>query len=139
MFARATQQDRSMSGTYALVHKIPPRLTLAYLSLCSGWLANTFVNIDNAENDLCADRSGFLRTGRVELIPPHIQKHIIHGAATAHIEGFRQLFDHLNMEPTADDLRQLVVDYFNSHRYLQPHLHEHLSTLSVILLHRRHT
>ena len=115
--------------------KILHQLTLA----CSGWLADTFINIDDAENILCADRSGFLRTGQMELIPPHIHKCIIHGAATAHIEGFRQLFDHLNMEPTADDLRQLVVDYFNSQRYLQPYLHEHLSNLLFISLYKRHT
>jgi len=68
------------------------------------------------------------------LIPRHIWSHLIHFEPTAHIKGFRNLFDYLNMEPRADDLRQLVVDYFNDHPPLQPHLREPLSRLSFHLI-----
>ena len=101
---------------------------------CSGWLADTFVNSDDAEVDLCADRSEFLRSGRKELVPHHIWRYIVHSSADGHIEGFRRLFDHLNMEPTADGLRQLVVDHFNCIPYLQ----KHLSMLLIDSLHNIH-
>jgi len=68
----------------------------------------------------------------MELIPRHIRRHIVHEGDNAHIEGFQKLFDCLNAEPAADDLRQMVVDYFNDHRYLQQHLHQSLSTSSVL-------
>ena len=64
----------------------------------------------------------------MELIPSHIWSHLIHSEPTAHINGFRNLFDYLNTEPIADDLRQLVVNYFNDHAPLQPHLREQLSS-----------
>jgi len=63
----------------------------------------------------------------MELIPRHIERHIVHTGDIAQIERFRNLFDYLNTEPTADDLRQLVVNYFNNHPPLQPHLREPLS------------
>ena len=66
----------------------------------------------------------------MELIPRHIQRHINHSGDNAHIEGFRQLFDYLDMEPAASDLRQLVVNYFNNNSFLREHLHETLSTSS---------
>ena len=75
-----------------------------------------------------------MRTGRIELIPRHIRRHIVHGGDNAHIEGFRQLFDHLNAELAADDLRQLVVNFFNDHPALQPHLREALSGWSFHLI-----
>ena len=63
----------------------------------------------------------------MELIPSHIWSHLIHPEPTAHINGFRSLFVYLNTELIADDLRQLVVNYFNNHPPLQPHLREQLS------------
>lgn len=79
---------------------------------------------------LCADRSGFLRHGQIVLIPIHIRSHIVHPGDNAQIEGFRKLFDYLNTDPAADDVRQLVVNYFNDYPYLQQHLHERLSKSS---------
>jgi hypothetical protein len=95
-----------------------------------GWLAETFVNSDDAESSLCADRSSFLRNDQLELVPLHIRRRIIHPGDVAHIEGFRELFDYLNTEPSANDLRQLVVNHFNDRPYLQEHLQEPLSTSS---------
>ena len=100
---------------------------LTYVPFCSGWLEDTFLDSYDAENDLCANRSDFLRGGRMELVPHHIWRYIVHSRADGHIEGFRRLFDHLNMEATANDLRQLVVDHFNS----VPSLQQHLSTSSI--------
>jgi len=64
----------------------------------------------------------------VGLIPRPIWSQLINLGPTAHIEEFRNLFEYLNTESTADDLRQLVVIYFNDVRYLQPFLHTPLST-----------
>jgi hypothetical protein len=122
-----------MSGTYmpAFTRKLFSPLTST--SVCSGWLVDTFVNIDDAEDSLCADHSDFRRNGRMmELVPRDIQRHIIYDGDNAHIEGFRMLFNYLNTEPAASDLRQLVVNYFNDHPYLQGHLHEFLSMSSFI-------
>jgi len=88
----------------------------------SGWLADTFIDSNGAEVALCAGRPGFLQSGGMELVPHHIWRYIVHSRADGHIEGFRRLFDHLNMEATADDLRQLVVGHFNSTPYLRNHL-----------------
>jgi len=92
----------------------------------SGWLADTFINSDGAEDALCRDRSAFLQSVQMKLIPRHIERHIVHIGDNAQIEGFRILFEHLDANPAADDLRQLVVNYFNDHPPLQPHLREPL-------------
>jgi len=96
---------------------------------CLGWLADTFINSNGAEDGLCRDRAGFLQSVQMELIPRHVERHLVHTGDNAHIEGFRKLFEYLNTEPAADDLRQLVVNYFNDVRYLQPLLHPPLSKL----------
>jgi len=111
-----------MSSTCALV----PR-SLTSTNPLPGWLADTFVNSDGAEAALCADRSGFLRNDQLELIPLDIQRHIIHPDVIAHIAGFRELFNYLNTNPTANSLRQHVVDYFNDQPSLRVHLREPLS------------
>ena len=99
-----------------------------------GWLADTFINSDDAEDALCGDRSAFLQSVQMKLIPRHIERCIVHIGDNAQIEGFRKLFEYLNAKPEADDLRQLVVNYFNDHPPLQPHLHEPLSRLSFRLI-----
>jgi hypothetical protein len=70
----------------------------------------------------------------MELIPRHIERHIVHIGDNAQIEGFRKLFEYLNANQAADDLRQLVVNYFNGHPVLQPHLREPLSRLLFHLI-----
>ena len=110
-----------MSSTCALVPRFPPTNPLP------GWLADTFVDSDDAEAALCADHSGFLRNDLLELIPIDIRKHIIHSDVTAHIAGFQKLFNYLNTDPTASHLRQHVVDYFNDQPFLRNHLREPLS------------
>ena len=117
----------SINVGYVYSHSQDPAGLTSVTLLYSGWLADTFLNSDDAEVDLCADRSGFLRSGRKEIVPHHIWRYIAHSGADGYIEGFRRLFDHMNMEATADDLRQLVVDHFNSTPYLQ----KHLSTSSI--------
>jgi len=117
-----------MSGAYSVVPKSIPSADALYRF--PGWLADTFTNINDAENALCRDRSGFLRSGGpLELIPPRIWSQLVNFGPTAHIEGFQNLFDYLNTEPAADYLRQLVVNYFNDVHYLQPLLHPPLSRL----------
>ena len=116
-----------MSSTCALVSRFPSTNPLP------GWLADTFVNSDDAEAALCADRSGFLRNDQLELIPLDIRRLIIHPGVVAHVEGFRELFDCLNMDPTAGYLRQHVVNYFNDQPFLRHHLREPLSESSFRL------
>ena len=117
-----------MSGTYAFAHEFFSSLT--FTSFYSGWLAETFVNGDDAESSLCADLSSFLQNDQLELIPLHIRNRIIHAGVLAQIKGFRELFEYLNTEPLTNDLRQLVMNHFNERPYLQEHLREPLSTSS---------
>ena len=70
----------------------------------------------------------------MELIPRHIERHIVHTGDIAQIEGFRNLFNYLNTESIAGDLRQLVLNYFNAYPHLQPHLHPPLSRLLLFHL-----
>jgi hypothetical protein len=90
-----TSHDQSMSGTYTFAREFCSSLTST--SIYSGWLAATFVNSSDAESSLCADRSSFLRDDHLELIPLHIQRRIIHPGDVAQIEGFRELFDYLDI------------------------------------------
>ena len=99
-----------------------------------GWLADTFVNSDDAEAALCADRSGFLRNDQLELIPLDIRRHIIHTDVIAHIAGFRELFNCLNTDLTASHLRQHIVNYFNDQPFLRDHLREPLSESTFPLI-----
>ena len=124
-----------MSSTCALVPRSPPQANPHYLS---GWLADTFVNSDDAEASLCADRSGFLRNDYLQLIPLDIRRHIIHPGAVANVEGFRELFNYLNTNPTANYLRQHIVNYFNEQHFLRDHLREPLSGSSFPLTHESH-
>ena len=98
--------------------------------LFSGWLADTFANSDDAEAALCADRPGFLRSDLLTLIPLDIRRHIVHPDAIAQIAGFRELFNHLNTSPTANHLRQHVVNHFNDQRFLRVYLREPLFPLT---------
>ena len=59
----------------------------------------------------------------LNLIPARIRKHITHPGDIAQIEGFQELFTHLNEDPGSKALRQLVVSYFAG----SPSLREHLS------------
>ena len=118
-----------MSSTCALV----PRFPSPQLTPLPGWLADTFVNSDDAEAALCADRSGFLRNVRLALIPLDIRRYIIYPGDVAHVEGFRELFNYLNTNPTANHLRQHVVNYFNDQTFLRDYLHETLSVSSFPL------
>jgi hypothetical protein len=65
-----------------------------------------------------------------ELIPPYIWNLLIQDSLSVQYTGFAKLFVYLNTEPTANELRKLVVDYFNDRPYFQPHLRVPLSRLS---------
>ncbi len=108
-------------------------LDLPSTETLSGWLADTFVNSDDAEAALCADRSGFLRNDQLELVPLDIRRHIIHPGVVAHVEGFRELFNRLDTDHTAGYLRQHIVNYFNDQPFLRVHLRELLSESSFPL------
>ena len=124
-----------MSSMCALVPRSRPH---AYHYVFPGWLADTFVNSDDAEASLCHDRSGFLRNDRLELIPLDIRRYIIHPGDGAHVEGFRELFNYLNTNSTANSLRQHVVNYFNDQQFLRGHLREPLSGSLFPLAHESH-
>ena len=80
-----------------------------------GWTADTFHDSDQAELALCRDRPNFLmRYDIVKLIPSAIAKHIYHPGDIAQIAGFQELFVHLNTNPDAEELRKLIVNYFNA-------------------------
>ena len=100
------------------------RLTRAPL-LRSGWTENTFISSSEAEFDLCHDRPRFIRRddSRTRL-PRIIWGLIVSPSDLAQIQGFRELFVLLDTNTAADDLRQLVVDYFNDNPPLRAHLSE---------------
>lgn len=99
-----------------------PRAAVAPLHRLS-WTDGTFISSFAAERDLCADRSSFvLRDEILECVPRHIRKLIEHRGDTAQIEGFAQLFTHLNSDPGPDQLRRLIVTYFQCVPSLRAHL-----------------
>jgi hypothetical protein len=116
-----------MSSTCALVPRFPSTNPLP------GWLADTFVNSDGAEAALCADRSGFLRNDQPRAHSTRYPETHNPPRRYAHIAGFRELFNYLNTNPTANYLRQHVVNYFNDQPFLREHLHETLSVSSFPL------
>jgi len=84
---------------------------------------DTFCSSGEAESALCRDRPNFLtRHDIVQFIPPAIAKRVNHPGDIAQIEGFQELFVHLNTDPSAEKLRKLVVDYFNGSPILRPYL-----------------
>lgn len=58
---------------------------------------------------------------------------IVHSGDIAQIEGFRELFILLNTDPGADELRQLIVTYFNNSPSLQGHLGQSVFLISVTM------
>lgn len=87
------------------------------------WTEETFIGSDEAEAALCRDRSAFLRRHDImALIPNDIKKRVIHPDATAHIQGFQELFVYLNNNGCLRRLRQLVEAYFHDYPSLRPHL-----------------
>jgi hypothetical protein len=91
----------------------------------TNWTEETFINSDEAEAALCEDRARFiLRRDIMAIIPGHIKKRMIHSDVNAHIQGFQELFVHLNTDRPLR-LRELVEAYFND----CPPLREHLSQL----------
>ena len=104
------------------------------LSFCSVWTVDAFVDSDDAEAALCANRTAFVQRDVKTSIPSHIWKQIVHPGDIAQITGFQELFLILNTNPAADGLRQLVVDYFND----SPPLRAHLSESRFILWIMRH-
>ena len=67
------------------------------------------------------------------LIPRDIRMRIVHPGDIAQIEGFRELFILLNTDPRADELRQLIVTYFNNSPSLQGHLGQSVFLVSVTM------
>ena len=56
------------------------------------------------------------------LIPSHIRRRIIHRGDVAQLEGFQDLFILLNLDPDAEQLRRLTIDYFKSDPFLRDQL-----------------
>ena len=58
----------------------------------------------------------------LELVPSEIKKHLDHWGDCGHIEGFGKLFNYLERNQAAADLRESIKDYFRAHRDLRGHL-----------------
>ena len=83
--------------------------------------------------DLSTDRPRFiLRKDMMTLIPSNIKKRIIHPGDNGQIQGFQELFVHLERSSAADELRALIVEYFMRSPQLRAHLSQLLSTLLLI-------
>jgi len=94
------------------------------------WTKETFINSDEAEAALCEDRSRFiLRNDIMAIIPGHIKKCMNHSNVNAHIQGFQELFVHLNKGRPLKRLRELVEAYFNDCPSLRGHLSQSLHIL----------
>jgi len=101
-----------------------------------GWTVDTFYLSDEAESALCRDRLNFLmRHDIVQLIPPAIMKRVSHPGDNAQIEGFQELFVHLNTDPRAERLRKLIVEYFNVSPILRPYLSQSSLRISCNMTH----
>ena len=97
------------------------------------WIVETFIDGDQAESSLSADRAGFVqRNDIMNHIPGHIKKRITHPNPESQISGFEQLFVHLNSHPGPRNLRRLVVAYFNENLPLRPHLSQSLFNYHTI-------
>ena len=102
---------------------------------CSGWLQDTFIDPDGAETALADDRQAFIERDRArQLTPRDIWRLVEPRKEVAQVTGFAQLFQYLDQDRGADELRQLVVDHFNTTTYLRDHLHPHLSKYHLFYL-----
>ena len=109
-----------MTGIYDLLTTLSP--ASIYHSY-SGWTSHTFINSEEAENDLRMDRAQFVQQRELMAsLPADIRKHIVHLGDNAQVKGFEDLFIFLDRSPTADNLRQMVVHYFNKSPSLRGHL-----------------
>ena len=87
------------------------------------WSERTFVQSEEAEAALCTDRSSFiLRHDISRLIPMKIRKRITHPGDNAQIDGFEELFIHLNSHRDVEQLRRLITAYFRHSPTLCGHL-----------------
>ena len=85
------------------------------------------MNSGEAEAALCEDRARFiLRNDIMAIIPGHIKKRMIHPDVSAHIQGFQELFIHLNKGRPLKRLRGMVEAYFNDCPPLRGHLSQSL-------------
>ena len=113
---------------------LPPLNIITHLSnlhadRLASWIETTFIDGENAEIDLSDDRPAFIqRKDIMTLIPGRIRKHIVHQGDNGQIEGFQELFVHLERSPAAEDLRRLIVDYFARSPALRGHLSQLLTT-----------
>lgn len=87
-----------------------------------------FHNSEGAEVELCADRTSFSEEHQIlALLPRDIRMRIVNPGDIAQIEGFRELFIHLNTDPDADELRRRIFIYFKD----SPSLRGNLSQLTL--------
>ena len=102
------------------------RLSDLHIIHSAGWISATFLDGEDAETDLSADRPRSMqRKDIMELIPKGIKKHIVHPGVEGQIWGFEELFVHLERSTAAGELRRLIIDYFTR----SPSLRGHLSQL----------
>ena len=100
-----------------------PLLSLRSSLYGSSWSEATFVDGDEAEDALCNDRASFVvRNDIMKRIPRKIQRRITHSADLAQIDGFHDLFIHLNSHPGPHELRHLIIAYFRGSPYLREYL-----------------
>lgn len=87
------------------------------------WTDRVFIDSWAAERDLCADRPSFvLRDDIMECLPQHIRRLIEHHGDDAQIKGFTGLFTYLNSDHSPEQLRRLIVIYFQHVPSLRAHL-----------------
>jgi hypothetical protein len=89
------------------------------------WTQKSFVDSDQAEAALCADRAAFVQNHTVmRMIPRKISKHIEHHDAVAQIRGFQELFIYLNKKFCSKSLRGRIRTHFLDSPYLCGHISE---------------
>ena len=106
------------------INRIPASSFRPCLDYTLGWISVTFVDGEQAEMALCADRALFVRRFDImELIPRDIRLNILHTGDNAQIRGFSELFVHLEViGRPATNLRDRVVTYFEESPVLRPYL-----------------
>lgn len=70
----------------------------------------------------------------LRLVPSDIAKRIYHSGDNAQITGFQELFVLVNADPSAEELRRLLVNYFNDSSVLRNHLSQSTRIFCPVIL-----
>jgi len=84
-------------------------------SKMTGWAAQTFHDVEEAQIALANEREAFLeRKDIMILLPQDIRRHLYFKGDNAQVKAFQDLFVHLGRSSTTDDLHKKVSGFFSA-------------------------